>query len=336
MALEHYLVIGSEGFLGSYLVDALLERKCIIRCFDITQRKTWPACVEFMAGDLCNPSHIEQALNGITTVFLAASPMHDASRDVLFKVNVQGVETVLQACIRLNIPRLVYTGSAIGYFSRESVRNLSEAAKPKVELMPDYALSKHLGETMVLSANCASFSTCSLRLFALVGAGDRQISPPIFAAHRQGLSWAAVGNNKNLYDFTHIKDATQAHLLAADKLAAAPETVKGHAFFITGGTPVPFFNFVRKLIYHADQSESFNVHIPVPLAKLCAHVITPVRDALFPATCWSFTPFAIDNVASEVYFDISKARTLLGYRPTHSLDDAAKATAKAYVLAQNS
>ncbi|KAI0238598.1 erg26, C-3 sterol dehydrogenase [Massospora cicadina] len=202
--------------------------------------------------------------------------------------------------------------------------------------MTDYALSKHLGESKVLAANSSILKTCSLILVALVGAGDCQISPSIFAAYRQGLSWAAIGDNLNLYDFTHVKDACKAHLLAANKLTSNPSEIGGQAFFIKGGSPVPFFNFPKKLLYYISQETSFNINIPLSIALPLSEIIFFIKDIINPNLDWPFTPFAIQNISSEVYFDITKARSLLNYEPTHSLDNAAKATAHYYLKSTNS
>lgn len=166
----------------------------------------------------------------------------------------------------------------------------------------------------------------------MFGPGDRQNLPGFLGSLDRGQSSTAIGDNFNLFDFTYIENAAHAHILASEKLDTSPE-VAGEAFFITNGTPVPFFNNGRKFLTYFGAENSFYRHLPFALAIVLAYTITALLNLLAPIRQipWTLTPFVVYNATTDRYFDISKARNLLGYEPIYSLEEGLRKSASYFL-----
>ncbi|KAI0243590.1 erg26, C-3 sterol dehydrogenase, partial [Massospora cicadina] len=250
---EVCLVIGGEGFLGRHLVNLLCERRKTqpgleIRIFDISKRLEWPSEIKFFQGDICSFDDLSAACQGgVTTIFQTASPLPNSSSKVLHKVNVEGMKTVIEVCKALKVKKLIYTSSCSVVYDGSPIRNMNEETPLVINHIEEYSRTKYLGERLVLEANSHTLKTCSLRVSGLFGPGDRQNLPGFLSSLDKGRSSTAIGTNQNLFDFTYIENAAHAHLLAFEKLDNSPN-VAGEAFFITNGTPIPFFNNARKFL----------------------------------------------------------------------------------------
>jgi len=147
------LVTGGAGFIGSHLTEALLRRGYTVRVLDnlSSGRREWVSAeAEFVEGDIRNPGACDSACADCAAVFhMAAMSRSAASLDAIelcTSVNVAGTQNVLLAARRHKIRKVVYSGSSTFYGSSEI---------PHVEGMrPDflnlYGLSKATGEEYCL------------------------------------------------------------------------------------------------------------------------------------------------------------------------------------------
>jgi hypothetical protein len=129
-----------EGFLGSTLVKALLNRYpgSAVSSLDLVQRhfpekSAWT----FYSADLTNLSQLAKAIkqSGATTVFHTASPWTGSGKEVCEKVNVQGTQTIVDACLQEGVKQLVFTSSAGTVYNGEDLINVDERMPfPTVEL----------------------------------------------------------------------------------------------------------------------------------------------------------------------------------------------------------
>src|SRR6185312_2874957 len=109
--MARVLVTGGAGFIGSHLIDALLERGHTVRVLDslVSQvhdqtARSLPAEVEFIRGDVRDHAAVEQALEGIEVVFHDAAEvgvgqsMYEIRRYV--DANTLGTAVLLEALAR--------------------------------------------------------------------------------------------------------------------------------------------------------------------------------------------------------------------------------------------
>jgi sterol-4alpha-carboxylate 3-dehydrogenase (decarboxylating) len=149
--------------------------------------------------------------------------------------------------------------------------------------------------------------------------------------YRQGRTGIQVGDNNNLFDFTYVGNVAHAHLLAARALLftyeakTAPldyEKVDGEAFLVTNGEPVYFWDFTRA-VWAAAGSPLGKDHVWAMPREL-GMVLGFLSEVFFsiirkPPT---FTRQRIVYSCMSRYYDISKARRRLGYKPLVDLGEA--------------
>lgn len=124
------LVTGADGFIGSHLVEKLLDRRCDLRAFvyynsfnswgwldNLPSEKT--RALDVFAGDIRDPHGVMKAMEGCDVVFhlaaLIAIPFSYHSPDSYVDTNIKGTLNVLQAARRLGTERVVVTSSSEVY-----------------------------------------------------------------------------------------------------------------------------------------------------------------------------------------------------------------------------
>ncbi|GAA5999465.1 sterol-4-alpha-carboxylate 3-dehydrogenase (decarboxylating) [Rhodotorula paludigena] len=235
---ESYLVIGGEGFVGHRMVEMLLERypSSSVASLDLVQRhfpdqlsgdkRKWT----FYSADLTSLDSLATAIRwaGATTVFHTASPWTGSGKDVCEKVNVQGTQTVVDACVQEGVKKLVFTSSAGTVYEGTDLINVDERLPfPKTAIDP-YNETKAKAETIVLEANGkGGLLTVALRPAGIFGPGDRQAVPGFVEVLKSGKTKFQVGDNRNLFDWTYVDNVVHAHLVASERLGqtVSPETL---------------------------------------------------------------------------------------------------------------
>ena len=121
------LVTGGAGFIGSHLVDTLMERGHEVKVIDdlsagsLENIKRWldNERFEFIKGDLREPGVCSEAVKGVEAVFhLAANPevrIGAQSPELLYETNVLLTYNILEAMRRENVEYLIFTSSSTVY-----------------------------------------------------------------------------------------------------------------------------------------------------------------------------------------------------------------------------
>jgi sterol-4alpha-carboxylate 3-dehydrogenase (decarboxylating) len=187
-------------------------------------------------------------------------------------------------------------------------------------------------EKVVLKANGEKgLLTCTIRPSAIFGPGDRQLIPGMLEVCQRGQHRFQIGNNQSLMDFTYVGNIAYAHVLAAEKLAISNSGAAGQAFNLTNGTPVPFWDFASKVW------AEYGCYMPnekkIVLSYNASLVIALISESIFSIKelFWDKSQLKeglsrarIKQAMSSRYFDISKAKTILGYEPQVGLDEGIK------------
>ncbi|HWZ84718.1 MAG TPA: SDR family oxidoreductase [Thermoanaerobaculia bacterium] len=239
------LVTGGAGFIGSNLVDALLERGARVRVLDDLsngKRENLAHCasrIEFLEGDIRDPEVCARACRDVAVVFHQAAlgsvprSMKDPSSSIA--VNVGGTANVFAAARDSGVRRVVYASSSSVY--GDSTRLPKREGEEGRPLSP-YALSKAVDEELAeVFGRCYGLELVGLRYFNVYG--PRQdphgpyaaVVPLFFDACLQGLAPVIFGDGTQSRDFTFVADAVWANLLGA----AAPSSACGKAYNVAGG-----------------------------------------------------------------------------------------------------
>jgi dihydroflavonol-4-reductase len=172
------LVTGASGFIGSSVVRALLDRGARVRALIEPGRDDDNLAglgVERVVGDIRDAATVDEAVDGISTVFHLAAIYRfwAADPDLFYDVNVGGTMNVLHAATRSKIRRLVYTSTVATLGVAENGRPASEQSLVHFEhLFGHYKRSKYLAEHEVLRAGASGLPVVLVHPTFPVGEGD--------------------------------------------------------------------------------------------------------------------------------------------------------------------
>ena len=286
------VVTGGAGFIGSHIVDALVERGDDVHAIDNFAGGKHEDRINDKAiyheVDIRKTDEIQSIFEGADAVFhTAALPRVQFSIDKPVEstdFNITGTVSVLTAAHRAKVRRVVFSASGSAYGEQTEM--------PLVETMTahpvnPYGLQKYVGELfMQVWPKTYGLETVSLRYFNIYGSRIDPKGPYAMAigafllARKEGRPLTIFGDGTITRDYTHVRDTVRANLLAAD----SEKVGKGEIINIGAGRNVT--------IQHLAELISDQIQYGPP--RIEAH----------------------DSLA-----DNSKAKELLGWEPTISIEE---------------
>ena len=347
-SLGSVLVVGGCGFLGHRIVRQLQDLHCTssLSVLDIKTDRARLPTVSYFNADISSLEQVKEVIRQIRpdVVIHTASPAA-FSHDLSFfeKINVGGTSNLLEAAQENDtVKAFVYTSSAS--VVHDSVSDLISADETlPVLYLPvqqsEYSHTKALAEDLVLEANRRNgkMVTISLRPSGLFGEDDPTLVRPMVEAAASGKYRFQVGNGKNLFDWTYVGNAAQAHIQAAyallDAYQQSPSAISkerrvdGEAFIITNDEPVPFWDFARSIgtaAGYPTKAESVRV-IPRTLGLVIAAIAEWVIWIIsLGRTSSSMTLAGIRYSTMNRTFRIDKAKKRLKYKPQVNMAEATR------------
>jgi UDP-glucose 4-epimerase len=238
------LVTGGGGFIGSHLVEGLLERDYKVRVLDnfTTGRPDRiDRSADLVQGDIRDGASIAPSFRGVDCVFHTAAlprvPLSIENPLETHMVNVVGTINVLLAARDAAVRRVVFSGSSSVYGDQLRLP-LDEEMRPN-PLSP-YALQKLVGEQYTrLFHQLYGIETLTLRYFNVFGprmateGAYLTVISAFLEARRNDRPLLIYGDGEQTRDFTHVRDVVRANLLAIDS-----DIADGHAINIGQGRSV--------------------------------------------------------------------------------------------------
>ena len=226
------LVVGGAGFIGSHLVELLLDQDVRqVTVFDNFTRGTRQNIegalrddrVEVFeaGGDITQTDILNEAVADADAVFHLAAlwllQCHDYPRSA-FDVNIGGTFNVLEACVRHDIKKLVYSSSASVYGDALEIPMTEEHPYNNRTF---YGATKVAGEQMARAFN-ERYGLDYVGLRYMNVYGPRQdykgayisVIMKILDRIDQGLPPIVYGNGLQSYDFIHVRDVARANVCA--------------------------------------------------------------------------------------------------------------------------
>lgn len=317
------LVTGGGGFLGGGIVRLLLRRGDAVR---VLGRSRYPALerlgVECIAGDLRDAAAVAAACRCCDAVFHVAAKAGVWGAAVEFAaVNIDGTRTVVEACLREGVSRLVHTSSPSVVFGREPIEGGDESLPYPERWLAPYPATKAAAERLVLGANGAELATsaagrlrtCAIRPHLIWGPGDPHIAPRLVKLARAGRL-RQIGAGTNRVDITHVDHAAAAHVQALDALAAADSPVAGNAYFIGDREPVVLWDWIRDLLGQLALTLPARA-VPFRVAYLAGGALEGLYRLLPMLGEPPMTRFVAAQFAMSHWFSHARAARDFGYNP---------------------
>lgn len=304
------LVIGGAGFIGSFVVDECLKknpREIIIydnftrgKIENIKEFLNDPRCKLYPhGGDIRDIDQLNDAMKGVDYVFHLAAMWLLHCKDfprTAFHVNIEGTFNVLEACVRNNIKKLIYSSSASVYGNAVEV--------PMTENHPFnnrnfYGATKISGEAM-----CRAFydrfglNYVGLRYMNVYGPRQNQtaaytgVIPIMLNKIDSNESPIINGDGTQAYDFVYVEDAARCNILAAESDVT---------------------------------DEFFNVgtQVQTSIKELC-DLILRLKKSNVEVIYKPYTKEDARRLVQNRIGSIEKARNLLGYEPKYNLEQGLK------------
>lgn len=235
-----YLVTGGAGFIGSHIVQTLLENGQSVRVLDnfstgkrenleMLTSRFGGSKLEILEGDIRDASCVADAVRGVEVIFHEAAfvsvPQSMQEPQACFDVNITGTSLLFDAARRAGVRRAVVASSAAVYGNSEA---LPLAEETPLQPLSPYALSKRVKEMYAeLFTGSFGFEVVALRYFNVYGPRQRPDSMyaaavPIFARRLlDGKPVTVFGDGGQTRDLINVRDVARANLVASEHPDAA-------------------------------------------------------------------------------------------------------------------
>jgi NAD dependent epimerase/dehydratase len=234
------LVTGADGFMGSHLVESLLNEGCKVRAFVFYNSfnswgwlDTLPVGIlrdlDVFAGDVRDPNGVRTAMEGCSVVFhlaaLIAIPFSYHSPDSYVDTNIKGTLNVLQAARQVDAERVLVTSTSEVYGTAQYAP-IDE--KHPFQGQSPYSATK-IGADRLAESFYRSFQTPVITVRPFNTYGPRQsaraVIPTIITQLLDGETRLRLGSLKPTRDFNYVADTVRGFIALAECDAAVGEEV---------------------------------------------------------------------------------------------------------------
>jgi len=290
-----YAVTGGAGFIGSHLVKNLVERGNEVIVIDNLNtgkkknvKKNFKK-INFFEVDIRDFSTIEDIMKNVDGIFheAALASVQDSFRipDKFFDVNVKGTENIFKIGKKLGI-KVVYASSSSVYGNPISIPIKENDDKNPIN---PYAKTKLENDKMAEKYAKNGLKVIGLRYFNVFGPGQSKEYAGVIKLFleriQQGLSPLINGDGLQVRDFVYVDDVVNANMLAMES------NIDGKFFNIGTGTTISVLDLANMII------------------KFSGLKLKPIHRLAVPG----------DVRATQA--DITKAKTMLKWKPTTSIQD---------------
>jgi len=228
---KRVLVTGADGFIGSHLVETLVQKGARVKAFVYYNSfnswgwldsipKTILKKIEIFPGDVRDPNGVLEACRKVDVIFHLAAligiPFSYHSPDSYVDTNIKGTLNVLQAARKLKIEKVVHTSTSEIYGTAQYAP-IDE--KHPVNPQSPYAATKSAADTLCLSFyRSFNLPVTILRPFNTFGPRQsaRAVIPTIISQIHAGQKAIKLGNLKATRDLNYVSNTVDAFLKVAE------------------------------------------------------------------------------------------------------------------------
>ena len=278
------IVTGGAGFIGSHMVDLLVNNNYEVRVIDnlsggyvenLKQHKNNPK-IKIEEADICKVNHNHSLFKDSELLFHFAGkgdivPSIDDPTEYM-SINVQGTVKMLEGARSANINKFVYAASSSCY----GVAETPTSEEHKIDPCYPYALSKYQGEMAALHwQKIYNLPVNSIRIFNAYGERARTGSSygavfGVFLKQKlEGKPFTVVGDGSQSRDFLYVSDITRAFL----KVAKAQEA--GEIYNLGAGKPQSIKRLIQLIggdVVYIQERPGEPAHTWADIRKIRSHL----------------------------------------------------------------
>lgn len=324
------LITGASGFIGSHLVELLLEEGIPLNSLSLLipkneSLKNLPKKnFEIIYGDIRNKEDVKKAMKGVSIIYHLAALTIDGGKyyswNQYHQVNVLGTQNLLDECRGKKIKKFIFFSSIAVYGLPAWVGNIENWNEKRVKNPQEiYGESKLDAENRIIEAyEKWKIPYAIIRPTSVYGPRDKRNLAELYKAIKKNLFFF-IGDGRNKMDYVYVKDVAKAAYLAQLSKNKSGE------YIIGGGTPIT----LQKIVLYVAESLHKpipNIHVPKIFALLLSYIIEfvsnvmEIKPMLFPKR--------VKVLTNNCYFDISKAKKEIKYFPNVSFEEGTKLTAQ--------
>jgi dihydroflavonol-4-reductase len=302
------LVTGANGFTGSHLVKALVQRGVTITAYvrpSSQLDRLAGLSIDYAYGDITDQSALKVAMQEVDTVFHTAAYVELGLVDAvkMEQVNLRGTQAVLAAAQAAKVSKMVHC-STIGIFGDTQGQVVDETfARTQTTFSSAYDLTKYLAQQAVDAAAQQGLDVVSVLPSGIFGADDPHFGSVVQLFLKGRLKVWAGGDR--ITGIVHVDDLVESMILAAE------HGLRGEHYIISAGEMTTREMFQR---FSDATGRSVPYEVPKPLVRLLGEVLDPIGHFLRwqPPLSKERVHYIYDRC---VRVSAAKARSQLGWNP---------------------
>ncbi|XP_073523866.1 3 beta-hydroxysteroid dehydrogenase type 7-like [Phyllobates terribilis] len=346
-----YLITGGCGFIGEWIVKLVLKEDYVkeVKVFDLNESEaikhlgTASTTVTFIKGDITDFNQILSAVKGVDVVIHTAALVDYLDIFPLKKleaINVGGTENILNACLAMDVPYVVYTSSiaAVGpNANNDPMERITEDTFYPGEPLLSYGKTKARAEKLILLANGQKtrngnkLTTCVIRPSNIYGEKTQNLMESYLSAKSNSNRMDYLEPDHTEQSLTYVGNIAWMHVLAARQMQLHPDRLGGQAYYTYDDTP---FNQRVKLNYELfseiDPAIQIGKHIPYWKMWIMVSIYNLIKTIVRPF--WNLKPFMTIPILKLLVImynhDTDKAFRHFGYKPIFTWVESKQRTCK--------
>ena len=314
------IISGGSGFLGTYMVRRLLKDGHSVRIID----RLRPACdvekyvTHYNVDDLSNLHCFKPYMfKDVDVVFHLAArlPIERCPLSVYRKVNVTGTDNMLMMSLMSNVPKFIHISSSAVYGVPICPTNEESLRKP----VENYGISKYEAELVCEKyRNSTDLDVSMIRPRAILGKERLGAFYLLFLSMKNNRPLYTIGDGTNKVQLVSVNDLVDLLILLMNNNNKNEDFNAGTDKFSTLNDDIG-----RDLVSRIG-SKSRMLYLPSSLGKNLCRILTNIA----PIAEWHY-----ELLDKDFYFDISKAKNMLGWKPKDSNVDMLYDAYQSYINA---
>jgi dihydroflavonol-4-reductase len=303
------LVTGGTGFIGTHLVQRLLQTDHHVTCLvrktsntSILQRLG----VGFVFGDVTEPDSVNEAVNGQDCVMNLANvySFWEADPDIYRRVNIDGTRNVMEAALIAGVSKVVHV-STCGIYGKPAESPFTEDSKPGPERFSEYFRTKYIADEMVWEMHCnQNLPLVMVYPVGVMGPGDPKATGQYILRLIRRRMPARVLENA-MFTFVHVRDVAEIIYRAALKEDNLGEKYIAGKFQHT-------FGEINRMVSEISGVKLPLLSLPDFTILPTARLVTAIANMIKRPPIWGMAIDQMRTMKEGVRADGSKAERELG------------------------